>query len=370
LKKLFILILLFSMIAAKADQLQFEGPVPPDVDKSAMTAEYFRLYRVLAPLQRPDTRPVRIVYLTGKESAVQEYGLPEWGGGGAIGRDLVVIPTAAKPFLDLSFGQITRHELAHIVINRAYPSCAVPRWFHEGVAMTLSGELSLEENVAVSRAIFTGSLLPLSSIDSVNGFGRGRADLAYCESHLSVLFLIDQYGMGVLAEILVHARKTGGFWQGVNAVLNITPQDFEQAMRAYVSTRYKLVFLIADYPAFWALIALLFLVASGVAIVRKRKSLDLMDRAERAEQEMAARDLGAEDIQKASGVLLPFPRQPPSAGNQTPAENSSDPYGEDEYGDWEEEDVDDDDYILGDGIEMEDDNEDGDLRPPEEEKRP
>lgn len=352
--KISFLFILISIISSEADQLQFEGPVPPDVDKSVMTAEYYRLYRVLAPRQRPDARPVRIVYLGPKESAVQEYGLPEWGGGGAIGRDLIVVPTATKQFLDQALAQVTRHELVHIVLNRAYPSCAVPRWFHEGVAMTLSGELSLEENVIVSRAIFTNSLLPLSSIDSVNGFGRNRADLAYSQGHLAVLFLIDQYGLGVLSEVLISARKTGAFWKGMDAVLSITPQEFEQAARSYITARYKLVFLFADYPTFWVAIVFLFLVASGVAIVRKRRKLGLM---ERAEQQDTASGSGSGDTDDAPAAQSsPLPPQD--------RERQSEGFVDDDDWDENDEDGDDDDYVLGDDIELEDDDEDD--WPPEE----
>jgi len=339
LKKTFFVILIIFLAGVHAQLLQFEGILPPDVDKSAMTAEYFRLYRVLAPRQRPDARPLRIVYLSPKESAVREYGLPEWGGGGALGRDLIVVPTAAKPFLDQSFAQITRHELAHIVLNRAYPNVAVPRWFHEGVAMTLSGELSLPENVIVSEAIFANRLMALSSIDSVNSFGRNRADLAYCQSHLSLLFLIDQYGIDVVAEILSSAKKTGSFWQGVNAVLSITPQEFETLVQSSITTRYRLVFLIADYPAFWVGIVFLFLVASLVTVIRKRKALDSMERQEQADDALESS---------------------PKHSAEIPGNGSEDEWlDEDEYDD-------EDEYMLRDGIELEDDDEDDDLRPPEE----
>jgi len=73
------------------------------------------------------------------------------GGGGAIGRDLIVVPIDFKPFLEQSFFQITVHELVHIVLGRGYPGLAIPRWFHEGVAMTLAGELTLQENVGCRK---------------------------------------------------------------------------------------------------------------------------------------------------------------------------------------------------------------------------
>jgi len=69
-------------------------------------------------------------------------------------------------------GRVTVHELVHIVLARAYGSVPVPRWFHEGLAMTLSGELLFEEQVVISRALFTHQLLPFDTIEKVNGLDQ------------------------------------------------------------------------------------------------------------------------------------------------------------------------------------------------------
>jgi hypothetical protein len=339
---IFYLLILTS--GARAEQLQFEGIIPPGVDKAAMTAEYYRVYRIVAPRQRPDPSPLRIVYYSEKSNENFDNVLPEWGGGGAIGTSLIVIPTTFKPFLEQSFPQITSHEIVHAVLSRAYPSLAIPRWFHEGVAMTLSGEISFQENVIVSKAIFTNSLMPLSSIDSVNGFGRTRADLAYCQAHLAVLLLIDQYGMDVIPEILVSARKTGSFWKGVNAVLSLTPSEFEGLARKDVSSRYQLVFVFADYYAFWVGIVFLFLIAFCVAIVRKQRKMRQMELDEKLIDEPAE---------------SAFPPPPPAAtverGASIDMRGIDDVFDDEEY---EDEDEDDDDYVLGDGIELEDEEDD------------
>jgi hypothetical protein len=347
---------------AAADQLQFEGAIPADVNTAAMTAEYYRIYRMVAPRQRPDPAPLRIVYYTKKSDENFDNVLPEWGGGGAIGGNLIVVPTAFKPFLEQSFNQVTRHELVHAVLARAYPGVAIPRWFHEGVAMTLSGELGFQENVVVSAAIFTGSLMSLASIDSVNSFGRNRADLAYCQSHLAVLFLIDQFGMEVVPDLLIMARKTGSFWNGIHAALSLSPPEFEGFYRKDISSRYQLAFVFADYYVFWVAIALLFLVAAGVAIVRKQKKLAQMARDEKAEDDEAEQALApVELLQAAPAVSAPPPDSPADYGDQ-PDEQID--MGEEKYPDEDEEDEDydedDDDYILGDGVELEDEEDDDD----------
>jgi hypothetical protein len=269
-------------------QITLEGPVPPEIKLRAITSEYYRIYRTVAPRQTPDKSPLKIVYYSKTQGNSNPFSLPEWGGGGAIGRDLIVVPVDFKPFLEQSFSQITVHELVHIVLSRAYPGLIIPRWFHEGVAMTLAGELSLQENVGVSKAIFTGSLMPLASIDSVNVFGGNRADLAYSQAHLSVLFLVDQYGIDVLPEILNAARRTKIFWTGLNAALGISPQEFDAMLMKYLTSRYQFVFIFADTYVYWLAIVALFIVAFIVTGARNRKRAAAMEEAEKRESEKLA----------------------------------------------------------------------------------
>ena len=348
-KNLFFLLVFFAAFA-RADILQFEGIVPPDVDKIAMNAEYHRIYRVVAPGKRPDASPLKIVFYSEKSGAALSGLLPEWGGGGTIGANLIVIPTTFKPFLDQSFSQITRHELVHAVLARSYPGVDIPRWFHEGVAMTLSGEISFEENVIVSKAIFAGSRMELSWVDSVNGFGRNRADLAYARSHLAVQFLIEQYGIEIIAEILQASQRTGSFWKGMRAVLSISPQEFDFLASKDMSSRYRWAFLFADYSALWVGIALLFLVATLAAIMRKRKKLDQMTQEEESEDNGPTES--ALPFQKpsclAGATILFFPKRkiPENNGSTTNEEEN------------EQKEEEEDDYTLADGIELEDGKDD------------
>ena len=149
----FVAALLISALGAFG-QLRFEGRVPAEINPLFMASEYTRIYRKVAPMQRPDRSPLRIIYYSKNDTSAKGIILPEWGGGGTIGGNLIVIPVDFKPFLQQNFTQITVHELVHAVLYRAYPGVNVPRWFHEGLAMMLSGELSFEENTVVSKAVF------------------------------------------------------------------------------------------------------------------------------------------------------------------------------------------------------------------------
>ncbi len=348
-----ILLILLLSAPALPGILHFEGLVPPDIDKAVLEAEYHRIYRIVAPRLRPDPTPLRIVYYSDNSIANLSGLLPEWGGGGTIGPNLIVVPTTFKPFLDQSFAQVTRHELVHAILERAYPGLYIPRWFHEGAAMTLSGELSFQEDVVVSKAIFAGTLMPLASIDSVNAFGRNRADLAYAKSHLAVLFLVDRDGIEALSDILSAAKRTGSFWQGMAAAVSLSPPDFDYLLSTDIASRYRFAFIFADYSAFWVGIAFLFLVAAGVALVRKQKKLAQMEREEREEDRLPTQEKTPDAKPQAGAAASPDQ----SSGDRSPQSEDLDK----EFLDVEEFiDDDDDDYILSDGVELEDEEDDDD----------
>jgi hypothetical protein len=296
-----------------------------------LTIEYNRVYRAIAPEQRPDKSPLTIIYYTKSQAKEIGSALPEWGGGGAIGDSLIIIPVEIKPFLEQSFPQITVHEIVHIVLARAYPAVRIPRWFHEGMAMLLSGEMSSEENSTISKAIFLGRLMPLASIDTVNAFGRGRADLAYSQSHLAALYLVEQYGMAVLPQILKAARMARDFEAGFLRVTGLNFREFEDMVGKYIESRYRFVFFVTDSGLWWALIALLFVVGFFATVRRNRKRAAAMEEAERCEAERveeerlkaentlrnAAPSKGGELLAKPSEASKP-PTITPSSGEFLP----------------------------------------------------
>ena len=277
--------IVFCIVISSSADILLQGSVPAGINSSSLTSEYYRIYRIIAPEKRPDRSPLTILYFTKSHSHKTGFGLPEWGGGGAIGDSLIIIPVDFKPFLKQSFPQITVHELVHIVLARAYPGVAIPRWFHEGAAMLLSGELSWEESVTVSKAIFLGRLMPLASIDSVNSFKRSRADLAYSQSHLAALFLVEQYGIMVLPDILRAALKSRNFQAGFFEAIGLNLREFEDMVRKYITSRYQFVFFVTDSYMWWVLIAFLFIAAFIATTIRKRKRAAAMEEAERLEIE-------------------------------------------------------------------------------------
>jgi hypothetical protein len=173
--------------------------------------------------------------------------------------------------------QTAVHELVHIALNRICKGLLLPRWFHEGIAMTLSGETSTEESIIISKALFTGSLIDLSDIDSVNNYGRFRAELSYCQSRQAILYLVDTYGMNVLAEIIREVKKKNNFWDGLYEVLHISEKEFEFFCRKYILDHHGKFFWLVDTYIIWSSIVFLFIIGFIITIFRRKRKLKLLE---------------------------------------------------------------------------------------------
>jgi hypothetical protein len=277
-----IILLIFSF--SLCTEIRYEGPMPPQLDTVSLRKEYKRIQKIINPEYKSDTTPILIRFYTSTDQRTLGIRIPEWGGGGAAGKDLIVIPVDKKyAFHNTDFYRIISHEMVHIALARSYGKLHVPRWFHEGVAMALSGELSFDEHVILSRAVLTGSLLSLDTIEKLNRFDYWKAQLAYCQSHFAVSFLIDMYGIDFIPELLSATEQRRNFERGCLEVFGLSKKEFEDLLQKEIRKRFKYLFLISDYSLFWIGLTILSIVAFAVTIVRNRKKARLMEMQEELE---------------------------------------------------------------------------------------
>jgi hypothetical protein len=137
--------------------------------------------------------------------------------------------------------------------------------------MTLSGELSFEEQATLARAIVTRSIIPLDSIEYVNRFGRWKAELAYSQSHAVLAYLVRMYGIDLIPELCMASRKTRYFERACIEVFGMTIREIESQFVKDVQGRYPLLMMTTDFSLFWLLVLLLACVAYYVTMVRRRK---------------------------------------------------------------------------------------------------
>jgi hypothetical protein len=289
--------LLSSALPAHPNTLfHLEGRVPQGLSTAFLTGNYVRIWRAIAPDTAVDRSCITVIYYSRSDERKLGVRLPEWGGGGAIGRDTIIVPTDRFPLADMDIGRVTVHELVHIALERAYGRVRIPRWFHEGLAMTLSGELSFEEQTALSRAVFSKRLLALDSIERVNRFNVSGAMLAYSESHLAVAFMIDKYSIDGIPELLDSVRALGRFDSALYKVFGFTAQEYDRTVQNYIVDKYQFVFLMGDTYLFWVPGALLVVAGFFAIKIRNRRRKREMEEEEKMAKEKNETTLSVDDV--------------------------------------------------------------------------
>jgi uncharacterized membrane protein len=170
-----------------------------------------------------------------------------------------------------TFHRTAAHELVHLMLGVKAGS-GIPRWLNEGLAQLLSGEGPGKPRVRLSRALWSGKLLPLSSIEAVDSFPHSQADLAYLQSYSATEYLLKQYGWEVLRESLVKLGQ-GIYWdEALFETIEIDQAGFQAAWLASLETSHRWLILL-DLHLYLFAGATLLVIWSGVAIIRRRRKI-------------------------------------------------------------------------------------------------
>ncbi|MGD8279495.1 MAG: hypothetical protein PVH00_15760, partial [Gemmatimonadota bacterium] len=92
---------------------------------------------------------------------------PDWGAGVAFpGTGVIVLPAFASVQRggQHALGQVLRHELAHLALQRYLGSLQVPHWFSEGYATWAAGQFDDAAGWMLRLAFLTGRAPPLDSL--------------------------------------------------------------------------------------------------------------------------------------------------------------------------------------------------------------
>jgi hypothetical protein len=206
----------------------------------------------------------------------EQYGdhLPEWGVAFAIpekNRILLIFPGSFNKPSRLQF--IIAHEIAHLLIHKR-AATFVPRWFDEGMAMYLSREPSIIDELQLLLAVAIGGIIPLQELShSFPETGR-RARLAYMESLSTIVFLSEDFGTSSGVQILDATRETGDFRAGFIKATGIDLPQFEMEWRAWIRKRFALAVILRPNVLF-AAAALFVLIAGILAKLRAKKASTL-----------------------------------------------------------------------------------------------
>lgn len=197
---------------------------------------------------------------------------PDWGAAAAVPpRRLIVIKSPMHFNVNRSLSELLAHEYAHLALADRTGFYSAPRWFDEGLAMTVSKEWSWSDNLAMSKAAVFRGLLTLDTIEYVNRFTEGPAHVAYATSFLAVSYLYKQYGADAVNLMLDSIARGVSLDVALLAATGSNYRDFEAEFRVYLDGRFNASSLLADTMYFWLALAFV-LIAGGYLQWRRRRS--------------------------------------------------------------------------------------------------
>src|SRR5262245_47117526 len=107
--------------------------------------------------------------------------VPPWAAGFAVGEAglIVLFPSRSPVYPHDTLEDVLRHEVAHVLISRAAEGHAVPRWFHEGMAVAVERPWDLEDRTRLASALLFGPRIGVAAIDALFLGDEGSQQRAY-----------------------------------------------------------------------------------------------------------------------------------------------------------------------------------------------
>ena len=228
------------------------------------------------------------VYLTPDQQtffSLQPGEAPTWADGTAYPHRGIIFLRAprARPPGAAPLEQVLDHELAHILLGRAFGPRPVPRWLQEGVAQLVAREYTPETVDRLGSGIAGGNLLTVDELTSGFPADPLRARLAYAQSADLVAYIYGNYGQEALHTIIDEMAAGATFTAAMRAATGMGVEELDARWRSDLMAADMLWLrpLVSD-TTLLAVAGLGFLVMGALAIRKRRRQL-----AEMADEEEA-----------------------------------------------------------------------------------
>jgi len=200
--------------------------------------------------------------------------VPNWAGGVAFPREWRVIVKAPVFFgRGVPLEVLTAHEITHILLHQVVADEYLPRWFEEGVCITLSGEQRSGSLRLVFRAVLADRLIPLPRVDDVLRFSAQDAELAYAEAGIAVRLMVDYFSWYNIRRMLAKIRDGTDFEDAFEAATGYNYEDWQIEWFSYMRRKFRWGFLFDIDYIIWMLILLLAAAAVVITFIRKKMQL-------------------------------------------------------------------------------------------------
>ena len=183
-----------------------------------------------------------------------------------------------------AFERILFHEVAHVALHRAL-SCAdtehppeedritrtqgrdpsrspcIPYWLHEGYAIYIAREWSLDREITLGKAVLNDQLIPLGTLVAQFPVEEHVAALAYAQSADLVHFLRNEYGVSAFRRFIMEMGKDHRFGRALQEAFGITFPELEDTWMGHLKRRYHRFSIMGSVSLVWFVATLLFLAA-------------------------------------------------------------------------------------------------------------
>ena len=151
------------------------------------------------------------------------------------------------------------HELTHIILGSAFKGEEqIPRWLNEGIALYVSREWSFNRVTAMTRAVLTDSIIPLSEL--THRFPENPRDLqlAYAQSFYLVSFLITRFGRESFHTFIRLYSQKKDLEKTLFQVYSLSVEELETDWKSTLEMRFSWIPLITSSTTLWFVITLIF----------------------------------------------------------------------------------------------------------------
>lgn len=209
--------------------------------------------------------------------------VPPWVAGFADSRRgaVIIFPSRIPNYPYDSMEEVIEHEVAHLLIDRAAKGGEIPRWFHEGVAITSSRGLGALERTRFAWKPFEGGPSTLAEVDAGFVGDTAAVRISYGLASSAVAELLDEAGPQAVARILARVGAGASFETAFAAVAGRSLPDFEREYFRDRSFWQRWVPILGSASIAWILILA---VAAAAYVRRRRRAAALAEQWEAEEQ--------------------------------------------------------------------------------------
>lgn len=203
------------------------------------------------------------------KTRVAEVGGPEWAAGLALPEQGLILLRSPKLLLDPNqYRLLVIHELTHLYLAAALRHREHPLWLEEGLAMYAADEGGLARAAAMTRGVLGRGLIPFAELESRYPADEAQVELAYAQSYYFVSWLLNQYGPGVLRQVVASLARGRQTTQAFHAATGQGLAVLEARFAEDMTSRFSWLAVLTAGGSLWALVSL----GAGLGLVLRRRA--------------------------------------------------------------------------------------------------